>query len=303
MPRKKAGISAHAFRVRYLRRSREIYRRFLETKPWVKQMHSIFLGLKPGMKIVDVGCGTGDFTRYIASLVRGKHRIIGVDLRANNLRSAERQTQKEGMTGITFRRGDAYNIPVDDGWADLVCCRTLLMHLTDPLKAIREMSRVARKGGAVSAFEPGSFQSSYIPNNEKLSKIATKLQLSIIDGVRKREGKNFDIGERLPTIFHQAGLRDIMADVQADTYLVSDPRRGLEDVRDELGFYLALFKETKKDNAKAARAGGASMKEFDHYNRWYEKWTKGLLEDNEKLRNDTVFGAGGFVLVLGRKVS
>lgn len=303
MPPKKAGISARAFRIRYLRRSREIYRRFLETKPWIKQMHSTFLGLSPGMKIVDVGCGTGDFTRYIASLTQGKHRIIGVDLRANSLRSAEKQTKKEGMSGVSFRKGDAYKIPVKDGWADLVCCRTLLMHLTDPLKAVREMSRVVRKGGSVAAFEPGSFHSSYIPNNEKLSRIADKLQLSYIDGVRKREGKNFDIGDRLPTIFHQAGLRDIIADVQADTYLASDPRRGLEDVRDELGFYLALFKETKRDDAKAMRAGGASMKEFDQYNQWYEKWTEGLLQDNEELRNDTVFGAGGFVLVRGRKVS
>ena len=303
MPRKKAGISAHAFRVRYLRRSREIYRRFLETKPWIKQMHSTFLGLKPGMRIVDVGCGTGDFTRYLASLAPGKHQIIGVDLRANSLRSAEKQTKKEGIRGITFRKGDTYNIPVDDGWADLVCCRTLLMHLTEPIKAVQEMSRITRKGGAVAAFEPGRFHSFYVPDDEKLSKLADKLGLSYIDGVRRQERKNFDIGNRLPTIFHQAGLRDIAAEIQADTYLSSDPRRKLEDVRDELGFYLALFKETKSLDAKAMLAGGATRKEIDQYNRWWEEWMKSLLKDNEKLRNDTVFGAGGFVLVLGRKVS
>jgi SAM-dependent methyltransferase len=301
LPRKKAGISARAFRIRYLRRSREIYRRFLETKPWIKQMHSTFLGLKPGMKIVDVGCGTGDFTRYIASLVPGKHIVIGVDLRINNVRTAEKQTRKEGITGITFRKGDAYNIPVEDGWADLVCCRTLLMHLTDPLKAIREMSRIARRGGAIAGFEPGRFESFYAPNEEKITKLAHKLSLSYIDGVRKREGKNFDIGIRLPTLFHQAGLHEIAAEIQADTYLSSDPRRKLDDVRDELGFYLSLFKETRKVDAEAMRAGGASEKEIDQYNRWYEKWMSGLLRDNDKLRNDTVFGAGGFVLVIGRK--
>src|SRR5467141_4053906 len=154
MPRKKAGISSHAFRIRYLRRSREIYRRFLETKPWNKQMHSTLLGLKPGMKVVDVGCGTGDFTRYLSSLIPGGSTIIGVDFRAANITAAEKQTRIEGIAGrISFRKGDAYSIPVEDGWADLVCCRTLLMHLTEPLKAVREMSRVARKGGTVAAFE------------------------------------------------------------------------------------------------------------------------------------------------------
>jgi ubiquinone/menaquinone biosynthesis C-methylase UbiE len=300
--RKKTGISSHAFRIRYLRRSREIYRRFLATKPWIKLMHSTFLGLKPGMKIVDVGCGTGDFTRYLASLIPGKCKIIGVDLRAANIRTAEKQTKKEGMAGrISFRKGDAYRIPVEDGWADLACCRTLLMHLTEPLKAVQEMTRVVRKGGAVAAFERGRFESFYIPDNERFTKLATKLANSYVDGVRKLEEKYFDIGNRLPTIFYKAGLREIMAEVQADTYLSSDPRRRLEDVRDELAFYLATFRETKKLDAKAMQAGGASKKEIDQYNRWWEKWMMGLLDDNEKLRNDTVFGAGGIVLVAGRK--
>jgi len=267
-------------------------------------MHSTFLGLKPGMKIVDVGCGTGDFTRYLASLVPGKCAIIGVDIRAANIRTAEKQTKKEGVAGkITFRKGDAYNIPVEDGWADLVCCRTLLMHLTEPLKAVQEMSRVACKGGTVAGFERGRFESFYfyIPDDERFTKLAISLGDSYVDGVRKLEGKFFDIGNRLPTIFHKAGLREVKAEVQADTYLTSDPRRRLEDVRDELGFNLATFKETRKLDAKAMQAGGASKRKIDQYNRWYEKWMKGMLEDNEKLRNDTVFSTGGIVLVAGRK--
>src|SRR6266700_404637 len=187
MPRKKAGISSHAFRIRYLHRSREIYRRFLETKPWIKQMHSIFLGLKPGMKIVDVGCGTGDFTRYLASLVGGKCTIVGVDARTASLKSAEKETAKEGLRAkVSFRKGDAYKIPVNDGWADLTCCRTLLMHLTDPLKAVKEMSRVTRKGGTVAAFERGRFPDAiYVPNDERLTKLAIRLSESYVDGSKK----------------------------------------------------------------------------------------------------------------------
>jgi ubiquinone/menaquinone biosynthesis C-methylase UbiE len=266
-------------------------------------MHSNFLGLTPGMKIVDVGCGTGDFTRYLARLISGKCAIIGVDIRAANIRTAEKQTKKEGLAGkITFRKGDVYNIPVEDGWADLVCCRTLLMHLTDPVKAVQEMGRVARKGGTVAAFERGRFPDVvYVPNDERLTKIAIKLSESYVDGVRKLERKHFDIGNRLPTIFHEAGLREIMAEYQADAYLTSDPRRRLEDVRDELAFYLATFKETKKLDVKAMLAGGASRKEVNQYNAWLEKWMKSLLDDNEKLRNDTSFSVGGMVLAAGRK--
>ena len=303
-PRKsqKDSISAHAFRIRFLKRSREIYNRYLETKPWIKQMHTSFLGLKPGMRIVDVGCGTGDFTRYLASLIPAKTTIIGVDTRAASLRAAERETKNAKLDGsISYRKGDAYNIPIENGWADLACCRTVLMHLTDPLKVVREMARVTKRGGTVAAVERGTINSVYIPDDEKFTKIAMKLADAYVEGVKKLEHKYFNIGERLPTIFSKAGLTGIMAEIQTDAYLASDPRRRLEDVRDELDFALAFFRETKKVDSRAMLAGGASRKSVNRYNRWFENYVGALLRDDVKLRNDTTFGAGGLYLVAGRK--
>src|SRR5207245_5421900 len=89
------------------------------------------------------------------------------------------------------------------------------------------MSRVARKGGTVAAFERGRFPDFpiYVPNDERLTKLAIRISESYVDGVRKLERKHFDIGNRLPTIFHEAGLRGIMAEYQADTYLTSEDRK------------------------------------------------------------------------------
>jgi ubiquinone/menaquinone biosynthesis C-methylase UbiE len=72
-------VSKLAFRVSYLRRSREIYRRYLESKPWLPQLYTTFLNIKPGQKIVDVGCGPGDFTRHLARLSKQKTTILGID--------------------------------------------------------------------------------------------------------------------------------------------------------------------------------------------------------------------------------
>jgi len=260
------------------------------------------LGVRPGMRIVDVGCGTGDFTRYVASLVPGKSTIIGVDARAASLKSAERETAKENLRAvISFRRGDAYKIPVDDNWADLACCRTLIMHLKDPVKAVREMARVTRRGGTIAAFERGSIGAAFIPGDEKLTRLALRLGEAYTVGVRKLEGKSFDVGERLPTIFREAGLKNTFAEIQADSYLASDPRRKLKDVKDELEFELATFKETKQVSDKAMIAGGASRKDISRYNRWFENYIRGLLKDDDKLRSDTTFGAGAMYLVAGRK--
>ncbi len=254
------------------------------------------------MRIVDVGCGTGDFTRYLASLVPGKSTVVGVDMRLASLRSAERETGKEGLAArISYGKGDAYKIPLENEWADLTCCRTLLMHLVEPVKAVREMARVTRKDGMVAAFEPGSFNSAFIPGNERLTRLALKLGEAYVDGVRKLEGKFFNIGERLPTIFREAGLRSIMAEIQPDPYLATDPRRKLDDVRDELEFELARFRETKKISNKIMIAGGGSKANIARYDRWFENYIEGLLKSDDKLRNDTTFGAGAMYLVAGRK--
>ncbi len=155
----------------------------------------------------------------------------------------------------------------------------------------------------MGAVEPGRLNSAYIPDEEDLTELALRLGKAYLDGVRKLEGKNYAIGERLPTIFHKAGLREIKAEVQADAYLTMDPRRRLEDVRDELGFYLEVFKENKRLDGKVMRAGGASPREIDRYNNWYESWARGLLEDDRKLRDDTGLSVGGFFLVAGRKIA
>src|SRR3989441_13134372 len=94
LSKKKTSISQAAFKVRYLRRSRELWRRYLEGKPWIGQLYTRFLGLRPGIIIVDVGCGTGDFTRYLARLNPGRCRVFGVDSRAASLKAAEAETHK-----------------------------------------------------------------------------------------------------------------------------------------------------------------------------------------------------------------
>ena len=303
MAKRKTSVSAIAFKVRYLKRSRELYRRYLETKPWIRPLYKTFLGLRPRLRIVDVGCGTGDFTRYLAELIDGRCRIIGVDMRAQSSRTAVEETQKAGLASrITYRKGDAYNIPIHDRYADLTCCRTLLMHLTDPLKAVGEMARITKKGGTVAAVERGKMHSFYDPDDEKYTGLADSLGEAYLRGVRKLEGKDYAIGDRLPSIFLKAGLGELRAEVQPDPWLFCDARRKLEDVRAEIIFELQTFREAKKLERKMMLAGGAKSEEVTTLFQKYETKMTQLLSDDEKLRNSAVFYGGGLYLVAGRKM-
>lgn len=300
--RTRDSVSKLAFRVRYLRRSRELYRRYLESKPWLNQLYSSFLNLRPGQKIVEVGCGTGDFTRHLARLSSRKSTILGIDSNEKSVKAATADSKKAGMSRVvSFRIGDAYKIPLDDNYSDLTCCRTLLMHLTEPVKAVREMARITKTGGSVAAVEGGKMGAFYDPNDEEYSKLAEKAYEAWVNGIRKLEGKEFKIGEKLPGIFREAGLSNIKAEVQADAWLYSDPRRRLSDVKAELRFDYSVFKERRRKDRKYLLAGGMSNASITSYFKQLERRTKELLSSDEKLRSDASFYAATLFLVSGVK--
>jgi ubiquinone/menaquinone biosynthesis C-methylase UbiE len=292
-----------AFRVRYLRRSRELYRRYLESKPWVKQLYASFFGIKTNQKIVDVGCGTGDFTRYLAEISGGRARFLGIDSNEKSIKAAIVDTDKAGFARvISYRPGDVYKIPLEDNYADLTCCRTLLMHLPDPLRAVREMARITRAGGSVIAAEGGKMASFYDPDDREYSKQAERAYSAWVDGINKLEGKEFKIGEKLPGIFRGAGLSNIKAEIQADAWLYSDPRRKLTDIRADLRFEHSVFNERRRKDRKYLIAGGLSPRWVSSYFDRLEARTKTKLSaKDEELRNDASFYGATFVLVSGTK--
>jgi SAM-dependent methyltransferase len=300
--RAKDSVSKLAFRVSYLRRSREIYRRYLESKPWINQLYTIFLNIKPGQKIVEIGCGPGDFTRHLARLSNQKATIVGIDSNEKSIKAAVIDTKKAGLSqAVSYRLGDVYKIPLEDGYGDLTCCRTLLMHLTEPLKAVKEMARITKSGGSVVALEGGKMGAFYDPNDEEFSELAERAYDAWIIGIKKLEGKEFKIGEKLPGIFYKAGLTGIKAEVQADAWLYSDPRRRLSDVKAELRFDYSVFKERRRKDRKYLLAGGMSNSEITSYFDRHEARTRALLSDDVKLRDDASFYAATFFLVAGTK--
>lgn len=299
---RKKSVSTQAFRVNYLRRSRELYRRFLEGKPWIAQLYRHFLDLRPGLRIVDVGCGTGDFTRYLAQLCSGRSSITGVDNRQQSLRAAENETRRNGLSKvISYRVGDVLNIPIENDYADITCCRTLLMHLQDPLKAIDEMTRITRPGGLVAAIEGGRMTSFLDPNDDEYTELSHEANGAWLRAVSRLEGKEFKIGERLPSMFQKAGLDEIRAEIHADAWLYCDPRRKLLDIKDQLEFEFSLSKESRGRDRKYLLVGGLPRSKIRKYCTTHDRKVRELLSDDRRLRADTSFYGATFVLVTGRK--
>ena len=111
---------------------------------WVPTLLEI-AGVAPGQHVLDVACGTGVVARRAAELVGPAGRTSGIDLNPAMIEVAREQT-----SAIDWRVGDAGDLPYDDGSFDAVVCQSALFFFPDPLRALKEMTRVLRAGGTVA---------------------------------------------------------------------------------------------------------------------------------------------------------
>ncbi len=107
--------------------------------------------IKPGMRVLDVGCGGGAFTRFIASCMDGDGEIVGVD-RDEDLLERARATAPQGPElKVEMHVMDAADLDFPDDHFDAVVSGFLLCVIPSPLGVLREMRRVTKPGGIVAS--------------------------------------------------------------------------------------------------------------------------------------------------------
>lgn len=107
--------------------------------------------LRPGMKVLDLGSGTGYPALLAAQTVGSSGRVIGLDLAEQMVAAAERKAKRLGLTTVTFRQGDVTRLPFEDRSFDAVTSRFCLMFLPDIPQAVIDIARVLRPGGWLAA--------------------------------------------------------------------------------------------------------------------------------------------------------
>ena len=105
--------------------------------------------LATGERVVDVGSGGGFDSFVAAHQVGPSGRVVGVDMTAEMLGKSRSTAQALGSTNIEFRQGFAEDLPVADGWADVVISNGVINLCADKRAAFAEIYRVLRPGGRV----------------------------------------------------------------------------------------------------------------------------------------------------------
>ncbi len=125
------------------------------------------IGVKPGMKVLDLGCGDG--TTALPAAQRGAD-VLGVDIAANLVAAGNKRASEAGLKNLRFQEGDACNLEaLADNQFDLVITIFGAMFAPKPNDVAKEMVRVTKSGGRI-------VMGNWIPNNPTL--VASILKIS-----------------------------------------------------------------------------------------------------------------------------
>jgi SAM-dependent methyltransferase len=186
--------------------------------------------LKPGMKLLDAGCGFGYVIRTFGTYCLPGGELVGLDRDEKLLASAARFARKDGLGGVVrFVAGDVCRMPFADNTFDIAIAHVVLCHLKEPEKALDEMIRVTRRGGCIAVFDNAASESSGAGwSNVREPTIAEKLQnctvaLRHLLG-RKRLGLgDFSVGCYVPSWMAARGLRNVDARTNERVQWIAPP--------------------------------------------------------------------------------
>jgi SAM-dependent methyltransferase len=104
-------------------------------------------GLDAGERVVDVGSGAGFDCFIAARQVGAGGRVIGIDMTEEMLAKSRATAAEMGLDNVEFRDGLIEDIPVEDGWADVVISNGAINLCADKRRVLAEIMRVLKPGG------------------------------------------------------------------------------------------------------------------------------------------------------------
>lgn len=168
-------------------------------------------GIGPGMKVLDVGCGSGDVSFLAARLVGAEGEVLGIDREPRMVEAARERARQSDLAGIGFVEGDFRELGTKHGLFDAAIGRLVLMYQADPVDAVRRLSRSVRPGGVIffqeydSTVPPASLAP--LPLHERVR--------GWIWGTLERSGADVQMGFKLYSVFTAAGLSTIEVRAEA----------------------------------------------------------------------------------------
>ena len=151
-------------------------------------------------RILDVGCGPGTITLDFARLA-GSGFVVGLDRSEAVVSEAAAAAGEAGIANVQFAVGDAYALDYAADTFDVVHAHQVLQHLTDPIRALREMARVCKPVGVIGVRDADYAAFTWWPTLPELDE-----WLALYRRLARSSGAEPDAGRRLKSWAQAAGL-------------------------------------------------------------------------------------------------
>ena len=190
----------------------EEFRRLLNRRSAETHAKHLLPYLKPGLRLLDFGCGPGTITVGLAKAVE-PGEVHGVDMEESQIGLARSAAATGGHANATFHVGSVLELPFEDNSFDVAHCHAVLMHVPDTRSALAEVKRVLRPGGIIASREM-IVQSSFLEPSDEGIDNGWKLFSNLLAA----NGGHPKMGKEMKNIFLEAGFSDIRASGSFDFF-------------------------------------------------------------------------------------
>ena len=174
-----------------------------------RRIARLLLALSPGDGVLDVGCGTGNFTREFARSVGPDGLVAGLDVSQTMLARAVRDTRAADLEQVAYVRANAQDPPFVDQSFDAVCCFAALNLFADPYAALDGFARLLTPGGRLAIFTSARGRSLPLRGLEELIRMRSGMNMferdELVDALLDRGF--VDVSQRLTGVTQFVGGR------------------------------------------------------------------------------------------------
>lgn len=221
--------------------------------------------LRPGMNLLDCGCGPGTITVGLASLV-APGKVVGIDKESGQIEASKAHANDQKVTNVKFKIASAYDLPFDDSSFDVVFGHALLQHLNKPIDALKQMHRVLKPRGIIGVRDDDQGGLILAPRDPKMERL-----IWLLKQFMRQSGGNPSVGRQHRQLLRAARFKNVVgsATCECDGTYEATKKRGdiaaelvtrMTDTAVEMGWASA---DEMKEMALASRAWGENADAFD----------------------------------------
>ena len=224
---------------------------------------TLISALKPGMRVLDVGCGTGAISKGIAEKVGPMGHVTGIDHTEHFINSGKETYST--IKNLELIHADIFQFEPEEKF-DLVVCARVLQWLNNPVEALKRFRELLKPGGQVSVLDYNheALQWRPEPPESMLRFYGTFLRW------RGDAGMNNHIAEDLPEYFEEAGFTAIETYNADEVYL-----KGQDNFVSKAGIWSKVAASTQMVD-EGYISNGDRLTAIDEYDAWVKKEAEGM---------------------------